>query len=279
VAHPIFHLGRRPGGEPAVAGPADHVVAIVRHTVHAIGRAATPIEVAFDGVPSAAPRHQWPKSRDGFFTVPDRLERVPRHSSCLHALLDRPGLDDPLDLRFFDTSRRFVPRRLSIAMSPKPVRIRPGLFPGAAYDVAERSTGLRGRVLRGPPTNRRVARWCRVIARVGTRVVGRAHGDDRGEFLLLLQPDAGTIGTLSSPIAVEVTVYARLAEPAPSSPDLPGLDPYWDLPLEPVPALTNDVTRGLTLPASYVETATSVRTVNFPLSLLKSEPPFIFSPT
>ncbi len=208
-----------------------------------------------------------------------RAPRLDRHGSGLHALVDRPGLPDPLPVRLSDGARRFVPRRLEVAFGARPVRLRVGLFPGAAYDLPERSTGLRGRVVRGPVEDRRPVRWCRVVARMGARVVGRAHGDDRGEFLLILQPEASALGTLQSPLAVEVSVFAPLLAPSPSTPDLPALDPLWDLPVEAAPDPAGEVDLGTALPSGYVSTATSVRTVAFPLSVLKSEPEFLFSNT
>lgn len=241
-------------------------------------RVATRIDVAFDGIPFPQPRPRWPRDRSGLFRVPDVLERIPRHDSCQHALVLREGLPDPINVRLMDPTRRFVPRRLSIPLTAPPVIIQPGLFPGSAYGPGERATGIRGLVLRGPPGSEAPMRWCRALARTGAgAIVGRAHGDDRGEFLLLLQPDASTIGDLEDPLQLEVTVYGRLAVPPPPDPLALQLDPLWDLPLEAVPATTDDTTRGLTLPTGYVATATSVRTVTFPLGVLKSEPPFIFS--
>ena len=64
-------------------------------------------------------------------------------------------------------------------------------------------------------------------------VVGRAHGDDRGEFLLLLGPGAATGPDLAFPIQATVTVFGP-DPPPPPGPDA-ALDPLWDLPLEGVP--------------------------------------------
>jgi hypothetical protein len=243
-------------------------------------RVAPPLDVALDGVPAPRPRARWPRGRTGLFEVPDVLERIPRHESCQHALLHREGLRDPLPVRFMDPTRRFVPRRLSVPLTPAPVMIEPGFFPGAAYGPGELATGIRGRVVRGPPGDQAPVRWCRALARTaGGEIVGRAHGDDRGEILLLLAPEAGTIGDLQDPLDLEVTVYARLTVPPPANPLALELDPLWDLPLEPVSATTDDAARGLTLPAGYVATATSVRTVSFTLGRLRSEPDFVFSNT
>jgi hypothetical protein len=69
-------------------------------------------------------------------------------------------------------------------------------------------------------------------------------------------------------------------EPPPPDPLLPKLDPLWDLPLETAPTgPPDDVSRGWALPPGYVATATSVRTVNFSLGVLKSEPKVVFTNT
>lgn len=122
--------------------------------------------------------------------------------------------------------RRFVPRRISFPVLTQAaaelgagaLRVRrPVLFPGAAYDIDAGLTGVRGRVVQGAAA----VRWARVAATLpgGTRVVGRGHGDDRGEFLLLLSPAAGSVGELVDPFAVRITVTCRPAAPVPDSPD------------------------------------------------------------
>ena len=205
-----------------------------------------------------------------------RRTPIPRHSSCQHALRVQPGLRDPLRVRFEDPTRRFVPRILEIPLTPRPVMLQPGFFPGATYPVSERSTGLRGRVVRGP--QKAPLRWARVVARRGGSVVGRAHGDDRGEFLLIIDASAASIGPLLDP-PLEVTVYGPLPlPPVPSSPALPAEDPLWDLPVEVATATTDDVARGIALPTGYGATATSVRTLTFQLSRLMSAEDFVFSP-
>jgi len=110
-------------------------------------------------------------------------------------------------------------------------------------------------------------------------VVGRAHGDDRGEFLLLLDVTASTIGELVTPLDFEVVVYGPLpGPPIPATADLPSLDPLWDLPLEPVPpAAPDEVTPGIALPAGYGFTDTSHPTLSFDLGRLKSIPTIVFS--
>jgi len=162
-----------------------------------------------------------------------------------------------------------VPRRLSLPLvdpddllpgtPPGPrasgFRIwRPAVFPGAAYPVHATATGLRGRVERdGEPV-----RWARIEARDGEdRVVGRAHGDDRGEFLLVLDPAAAPPGdprtTLDFTLVVRAPAAAPEPDPAPPGPLRARTDPYWDLPLEVLPASADSdpVSRGEEMPAAY----------------------------
>ncbi|WP_224360841.1 hypothetical protein [Hyalangium versicolor] len=208
--------------------------------------------------------------------------RIARHESCVHALLRYPGLKSPLMVRFQDDTRRFVPRRLKVPVAPgTPTILRPAFFPGAAYDVTDRSTGLRGLVHRGGQP----LRWARVEARLpaatpgsGT-LVGRAHGDDRGEFLLLLWPAASTLGVLTPTLQVEVTVFGLKNPQIPATPSLPLEDPLWDVPEEEVPASgTDTVTPGEQLPKDYEATLTSRLTIPFTLGKLTStNQPIVFS--
>lgn len=226
-------------------------------------RIAHPIEITLDGVPP-----------------PPLRPVIERHRSCLHALRFQPGVKTSVNLRLFDSARRFVPRRLSVPLltqalaetRPDTQRVRrPVLFPGAAYDVSDTATGLRGRVLRGG----RPMRWARIEATLpGSGVmVGRAHGDDRGEFLLLISSRAGPVGDLVNPFPIVVSVFGPAVAPVPASPDLPALDPLWDLPLEtpPAPGAADPVSSGEQLPINY--TASVTRTVNFVLGRLRSQEP------
>ena len=123
------------------------------------------------------------------------------------------GLDIPLKryptpnevvVRLRDKGRRFVPRRFRVAVPARVAadaerrplvsrRQAPLMFPGAAYDVGQRRSGLRGRVLR----NGEPMRWAWIdafyLVNVGDDAnpnflrsgrIGRAISDDRGEFLL-----------------------------------------------------------------------------------------------
>jgi hypothetical protein len=251
------------------------------------GRIALPIEVALDGVPRpphaawihVSPEQAWERT----LGLPDALgalARIPRHPSCRHALVFRPRLAAPIAIRLFDRARRFVPRRLryplpaSIETAAPRIR-RPALFPGAAYLAGESATGLRGRVTWDQASAGEVpVRWARVEASINGQVVGRAHGDDRGEFLLLLDGNAGGLGDLPVPLTALVTVFAPAAPPP-----LAADDPLGDLPLEILAADPDDVSPGELLPPGYASTPSSSRAVDFPLGrLLTRQPKFFLNP-
>jgi hypothetical protein len=232
------------------------------------GRVSHPLDVRFEAV-----------KRTGRIPMEDVLRPIDRHDSCRHALLYRPGLrtGKPIEVRIRDASRRFVPRRLSVTLPTleaaeaaeavdATVRVQRlrfvSLLPGAAYDFSDSAAGMRGRVVRnGVPM-----RWARVEAALPAppnTVVARAHGDDRGEFLLLLSPAAATAGDLPPLISLRVTVYGPNVAPPPPDPDV---DPLSDLPLEPLPSpdVNDPVALGEALPPDYVSKPATVRMVNFP---------------
>lgn len=238
------------------------------------GRIGLPVSVTFDGVPHPPSRTRRDASL-GPFAAQDVLERIVRTDSCRHRLLLRPGLTGPVDVRITDGARRFVPRRLRVALpaGPAPTRIaRPALYPGAAYPVPAGAVGCRGRVrigAGGPPL-----RWARVEARRGDgTVVGRAQGDEHGEFLLLLAPGVVVGADLTLPLRATVEVFGP---PAPPDPDaVPGadVDPLWDLPREvaAVSAAGEAVLAGTARPPGWVSRPGSVREVQFGLDGLRSE--------
>jgi len=213
---------------------------------------------------------------------------IDRHISNLFSLRYRPGVTTPVDIRAFDLSenrydpkydrRRMVPRRLRIPILSltdvenqesidrqqfrRRIR-RPVFFPGAAYNFSFTSTGLRGRVLR----NNKPMRWARVVARLAGQalVVGRAHGDDRGEFFLLINANAVTGSSFPDPFTLDVAVSGPTVVPVPNPPNQADLDPLWDLPLETLsaPGAADPVAAGETLPATYG--ATTTQTITFTL--------------
>jgi hypothetical protein len=215
-----------------------------------------------------------------------------RRNAWMHGVLYGPRLTgDELTLRIQDTTRRFAPRRLRfpiarptpdpLAPEPNPgFRIRPTfLYPGAAYEYASGATAIRGRVLRGSGANAPLVRWPRIEAynRTGNVPIGRAHGDDRGEFLLLLWPTAGPQGEPVNPIPIDVKVFTTSAAAAPSE---YAKDPLADLPIELVGVPTagpdpleqrprlDPVAAGERIPATY--TRTSLTPVDVPLGRVVS---------
>jgi len=247
-------------------------------------RIAVPIHVVLDGAPAAAaPAGDADPRWRRLFGLPDAiggLRHIARHHSCRHALLYKPGMKSPVNIRLFDYQRRYAPRRISypvpadITVAARRVR-RPALYPGAAYDVSETSTGLRGRVTwRKSPAGELPVRWVRVEATIAGQVVGRAHGDERGEFLLLLDCAAAGLGELPSPLRATVTVFAPAVPPP-----VPPNDPLGDLPLETLLADPDDISPGEILPPGYASTALSSRQVDFELGrLLTRQDKFFFQP-
>ncbi len=274
-------------------------------------RVAHPVSVAFDGVPYPLPAYRDPY-RFGGYEIADVLPRVDRHNSCLHALVYRKGLYRPptppadrsfVRLRFLSPQRRHVPRRVAFELlDPAPIaaadeanpaagdpallgrtRIRRvSLFPGATYDVSGSVTGLRGRCRRaadGAPV-----RWVRVEAfthdAIGGRValVGRGQGDDRGEFLLLVRPEASGPGPLdlTNGVSLVIDVYAPPVPPGvPQSVRV--ADPLWDLPVETATGQgpTDPVSRGEAIPAGSTRIS---RTESFALGrcMTSQVAPFTF---
>jgi hypothetical protein len=202
--------------------------------------------------------------------VGSRLPRLDRHRTCRHVLSYRPGLYRPghpgISVRLVESPagvgrRHFVPRRLRIPLLDPATaddrdtafRIRrPVLFPGAAYPLPGNATGVRGRVVRGDT----IVRWARIeaVRPGGDTVLARAHGDDRGEFLLVLGPDARPVGEPTGPLEVEVRVHGPDPAPSPASPLESAVDGLWDLPVEALPEAAggDPVSAGEALPPGYV---------------------------
>jgi hypothetical protein len=177
---------------------------------------------------------------------------------------DRP-LPRVVRIRLDDPARRWVPRRLDVnvwtydevraadrvppgAMVPPEDRlIRPWLKPGTGYPIQAGATGVRFGVRRGP---RRVP-WPRLeVFDPGGFPAGWAHGDGRGEVLVLVRPTAGAVG--SFPIVV------RVHEPDPAWRDtLPAAenDPLRLLHPEPIaraPGPADPAVRGDVPPPGYL---------------------------
>jgi hypothetical protein len=235
-----------------------------------------------------------PDLRVTFDELARGLARPPlrRHNSGLYALLLDPTTPAEVTLRVFDAGRRppsrrdpdlvvydarydrrrFVPRRFTVPLPGEADRDddpwvdgrarRPFLFPGAGYDVPDTATGVRGSVFRlldaGTPNERNEpVRWVRVEATApgDDLVVAWAHGDDRGEFLLLLPPLPAPLGDPGDPIEYRLKVFGgALPPPTDAQRRALALDALADLPVERFadPGADDDpVARGEVLPAGY----------------------------
>jgi hypothetical protein len=171
-----------------------------------------------------------------------------------------PRVGATVTVRLRDRRRRFVPRRLAVSLwplgmvsavdetpgaHPVPVAdrvLRPWLWPGSGYLVPHGTTGIRGRVVRA---DGRPLRWPRVAAvpagtgapdGAGTVAFGRAHGDERGEFLLVVTGVGTAPPQTPGVVDVDLLIAARPAAAAGTggSGDA-GVVPLTDLPVEPAP--------------------------------------------
>ena len=211
------------------------------------------------------PVDRWRRWRPGD-TLTMALPQLDRHPSGRFARRYDQPIATAMDVRIVDDDRngakrvsgrgrRIVPRRLRIAIADEQTvldaetdpstpphaawrRMFPvACFPGSAADLASGSTVLRGTLRRDRGDGVLVpVRWARVRADTTTGVtVGWAHGDDRGEFVLVV-PAADAVNVPADPLLVRLTVGAELPPPPsdPADPMLREIDPLWDLPLEPV---------------------------------------------
>jgi hypothetical protein len=246
----------------------------------------------FTGPPLTDDEVRWLQSlRAGGLRLADQLERVPRHPSARHAIIADGTTPTRVDLRLLDKNRRYVPRRLRIplaagALDDIPIAGRsrqPWLWPGAAYPVLERATGLRGRVVVDVGGVRRPVRWARIQARrtAATTPIAWAHGDDRGDFLLILPPEALGPGADLGTLTLTVEARGRLGLPPNPPPDIVrAVDPTWDLPRETLAApgtLPDAVGEGRTIPGELTGSASRAVTFRYSAILGDSEPPFVIS--
>lgn len=157
--------------------------------------------------------------------------------------LHQPPMPSNITVRIDDPTRRYVPRRLTTPLRADvditasdngtgtyiPVgsrRLPPWLSPGSAYQMPRSTTAIRGRVARGTTA----ARWPRITAiGPGGQEVGWAHGDDRGEFVLVIVSTGAIHPPAPSTLAVTLIVTA------PSNPPAVSDDPLADLVVESVP--------------------------------------------
>ena len=147
-------------------------------------------------------------------------------------LLHGLSVRDEVTLRIFDQERRYVPRRFRVplwteaevrqneddptkAFVPAGSRtLRPWLAPDVGCPCSG-ATGLRAQLL----LDREPLRWARITAATdGGTVLGRTHGNDRGEFLLLLS-GRGVPRPARDEVTVNLTIRARLPQPDPDPDD------------------------------------------------------------
>jgi hypothetical protein len=214
------------------------------------------------------------------------------------------GSPPTITVRIDDPRRRFVPRRFAIPLWTRleleradsappggptgpyvPLDSRllgPFLFAGATYPIPRGTTAIRGQVL----SNGRPVRWPRLFARgPGNVRVGAAHGDDRGEFLLVITDMGTTPPPPPSTIIVDLDIIATPPNTAPA-PD--PVDPLADLVVEnvarssapPQPGdLDNDVLRGVSTPTGYVPSTAGGPHLTVPVGkLLALAQPVVFTP-
>jgi hypothetical protein len=187
--------------------------------------------------------------------------------------LHRPPMPANITVRIDDPTRRFVPRRLTTRLRTDadisasdnesgtyiPAgsrRLRVWLSPGSAYQLPRTTTGIRGRVMRGANP----ARWPRITAvGPGGPPIGWAHGDDRGEFVLVIV----STGSIAPP--APGTLDVTLTVTAPAAPESTTSDPLSDLVVENVPQshvppapgdLRNPLLQGRATPPSYATSTT-----------------------
>ena len=119
----------------------------------------------------------------------------------------------------------------------------------------------------------RPVRWARLVATdAGDAIVGWAHGDEHGEFLLLVT-DLGTV-VPPPPNALDISLTVQIPDPTTAAAVDPG-DPVADLVVEPIArALTqpdpgspaHEVLLGRAAPAGYF-----VSSVPFPVTVVVGE--------
>lgn len=198
-----------------------------------------------------------------------------------------PGVGANVVVRLADPTRGFIPRRFDVPLwtlaeieqptgpfvAARSRLLRPFLLPGTAYPVPASTTGLRGRIARGDQP----VPWPRVAATLPSgQVVGRAHGDERGEFLLLL---SGLVLGGDQPAAVDVQLVMHGPAAGAGVPPDPPLERVTRSSAPPLPTdLDNPLLRGEAIPAGYVQSS-AAPIVTVALGAIRPVPtPFVFWP-
>jgi hypothetical protein len=179
--------------------------------------------------------------------------------------MNRPAYAVDSDPRLYVPRRiQFVPVLAGAVPAPTPFNIRmPWLWPGSAYPLPGNATAIRGRLLRGPDLAHAMPiPWGRLVATIpsaqnvfgAATPVGYGHGDDRGEFVLVLDNRAVSGAALTNPVPVRLWPFLP-----PAAVVLNPADPLASLPLEDGGAdSSNAVLRGQEVPAGYVAGASKV---------------------
>jgi hypothetical protein len=208
-----------------------------------------------------SPLHSWRRWPPGQ-VLDDVLTGFDRHRSGRFArLYSTPPdpHDEDVTVRVVEprrtAGRYFVPRRLRLRLHHDPVpdpppdpgsrRIfRVGVLPGAGAYPGSGSSILRGRVVRpGADGVRRPVRWVRVVARDEHDDLGWAHGDERGEFVLVIGSSADAATMPVDPLPLELTLTVPPAVPVdPADVLLEVVDPLWDLPVQTAVATDDSLT-------------------------------------
>ncbi len=254
----------------------------LRRAVHRLALGIEPLD-ALTGRRITTPLRVTIDPRDA--VVPRRGRPFERHASGRFALRYGALAGGSVVVRIDDPSRRHAARCLSFpVVSDQAMRAlevagapaallrgrRPVLLPGAAHPLPGAGTSLRGRVMR----DGRPVRWARIAARAtgSGAPLGSAHSDDRGEFLLVIGTNGGSLAELVSPLAVTLTAIG----PQPSVPAPAGdaVDPLADLPIEVAPpaGVADDVSSGARLPAGYEPGRRTTHQIAVPLGKATSMP-------
>lgn len=239
-------------------------------------RVAAPLLVTLDHCPR--PLDRWRPFGRGVL-LDDVLPRMLRHDSGRYVMIFSRHTPAVVRVRISDPSRRYVPRKLRVAVPSQAAVaagetgagvaavligsrvLRPHLHPGANADIASTVTSIRGRILHAG----RPVPWCRIRANQVSSGddFGFAHGDERGEFLLPLCPPPDSVVITPDPLSVLLTVGYRPSQQPPANDRLvPLVDPLWELfeelvPLPVSPAVLpaiGDAANGRTFPVGFATT-------------------------
>jgi hypothetical protein len=183
-----------------------------------------------------------------------------------------------ITVRIDDDRRRFVPRRFRLPLwtrreleraDPTPGAdptgpyvplasrlLRPFIYPGVGYVLPRGITAIRCRVV---STAGATVRWPRVFATgPGDVRVGAAHGDEHGQFLLIITSAGTTPQPVPTTFDVDLNIVARdpNTAPAPDSADRVADLVVENLNRSSVPPSAGDldslILRGVSMPPGYV---------------------------